>query len=126
MRSNVFSINIGLSHTDLRSNVYQDLYEPGTLSSAKEYGNTTHLARSVRIVYIPIEPAQLQESDDIERGQIDTGARVSCSNNIDLFHMYQPYSETFKCPIRLNAAINQSKNDNNASCLLYTSPSPRD
>ena len=99
MQSNLFSINIGLSHTDLRSNVYQESYEPRTISSAKEYGNTIHLAKSVRVVEIQIEPAQLQESDDIEQGQIDTGTRVSCSNNIDLFHMYQPYLETFKCPI---------------------------
>ena len=31
--------------------------------------------------------------------------------------MYRPYSETFKCPIRLNAAMKQSNNDNNASII---------
>ena len=50
MDINVFSINIGSSHTNLHQNIPYD----GTISKLHEYGETKHLARSVCVVDIPI------------------------------------------------------------------------
>ena len=117
MKRNVFSINIGLSHTNLQKTIHHERSESLKRNYSKEYGNTVYLAKSVRVVNIPLDQSQRQANNVIDRGQIDTGARVSCSNKRDLFHSYRPYSKSFKCPIRLNAAIKQSNYDNNASII---------
>ena len=49
------------------------------------------------------------------RAQLDTGARVSCTNQKHLLHEYRPYNSSRPCPIRLTAAIDGSKQDNAAT-----------
>jgi len=51
------------------------------------------------------------------RGQIDTGATVSCSNAKHLFHNYREYNAKFKSPVRLCAAIDRKHNDRNSSIV---------
>ena len=45
------------------------------------------------------------------RGQIDTGAKVSCTNMLFLLHNYRPYTSRHPSRIRLTAAIDNG-NDN--------------
>ena len=43
------------------------------------------------------------------RGQLDTGAKVTCTNQRHLLHRYKPYNSIRKCPVNLTAAIDGSK-----------------
>ena len=49
------------------------------------------------------------------RAQLDTGAKVSCTNQKHLLHDYKPYNSSRPCPIRLTAAIDGSKQGNAAT-----------
>ena len=45
---------------------------------------------------------------DAPCSQIDTGAMVSCTDQLHILHNYRAYDETFPCPIRLSSAVNKS------------------
>ena len=113
MNINVFSLNIGTSNTILHRNITYD----NPISTPCTHRETKHLTRSVHVVTIPMEQLDLHQDTAPERGQIDTGAQVSCPNKLHIFHNYKPYSEKFWCPIRLNAAIKQGSNNSNASII---------
>ena len=113
MNINLFSLNIETLNTILHHNITS----VNPISTPCTLGETKHLARSVCIVTIPMEQLDSYQDTTTERGQIDTGARMSCSNKLHIFRIYKPYSEKFRCPIRLNAAIKQGSNDSNASII---------
>ena len=100
MDINVFSVNIRLSHTNLHHNVS---YER-VIDTPKEFGNANSL-QNLFVVNIPMDPIDPQDCNTPERVQIDTGAQVSCLNKLHIFHNYQPYLDSFRCPVRLNAAV---------------------
>ena len=55
---------------------------------------------------IPTDPIQAQNFLlDGPRGQLDTGAKVSCTNLRHILHQYSPYTSQSKSPIKLTAAI---------------------
>ena len=55
---------------------------------------------------IPTDPIQSQNLLlDGPRGQLDTGAKVSCTNLRYILHKYRPYTSRHKSPIKLTAAI---------------------
>ena len=55
---------------------------------------------------VPKDPLQAQQLLlDGPRGQLDTGAKVSCTNSKYILHQYHPFTAQRKSPIRLTAAI---------------------
>ena len=55
---------------------------------------------------VPQDPLQAQQLlGDGPRGQLDTGAKVSCTNLRYILHNYKPFNHHRKSPIRLTAAI---------------------
>ena len=82
------------------------------------HGNADILAPSHTTKRIPISALSSRYTDDRElRGQIDTGAGISCSNALHLFHNYRQYNESFKSNIQLSAAIRKGNSDVNASVI---------
>ena len=43
------------------------------------------------------------------RGQIDTGAMVSCTDKLHILHKYRAYDESFLCPLKLAGAVSSSE-----------------
>ena len=81
-------------------------------------GNKAILAPNHSIKSIPISALESRYSDDRSlRGQIDTGAGISCSNALHLFHNYRKYNEMYKSTIQLSAAIRKGNTDANASVI---------
>ena len=105
--------NVDAAHASAQSQVY-DTDDPGHVC----HGNGALLASNTQVRNIPINALHNTYLDDRDiRGHIDTGARVSCSNALHLFHQYRSYDDIFKSPIRLSAAINKRDKDTNASII---------
>ena len=69
--------------------------------------------RHVCIKCIPADMASTHETQPTSsiRGQIDTGATVSCSNAKHLFHNHRECNHKFKSPVRLCAAADRKRGD---------------
>ena len=69
------------------------------------HSNTSYEFKKInRIEQTSVDP------DNI-RGQIDTGAKVSCTNMLFLLHEYKPYTRRRPSKIRLTAAISDENSD---------------
>ena len=60
------------------------------------------------LVDIPINHMKGEVIHDVYRAQVDTAAEATVTPFQHLLHSYRPYTETFKCPIRLVAALDSN------------------